>query len=455
MDEQTTATAIAAALPQHGPWGPACPTFTHLAGAAGSGKTFLFRQWAEREKGITLTASTGIAAINLGGGTGTTINALLGYFDTKNLEDAFVEGRLTHRLGKLWRSGVRRIGIDEASMVSGDQLTFLVRAIQEVNGKGYVLEAQEEEDEPCDLGLTLIGDFCQLGPIKAPYAFESPEWEQFAPNVKILTEIHRQADPDFIAALRAARQGHGQHAADYFASRVFPLMEDHFQGSTIFAKNESVSRLNQLRMDKLEGRRVEFQSARWGKQRSEWGDPMKPSHTWGIPETLRLKIGALVMILANFKDEDQDGGESFLYVNGDLGELVDVIGSVAQVRLQRTRQVVSVAPVSRDVLVPADAARRKELRISGNASRIKEKSEVVGQIVFMPLRLAYATTVHKSQGLTLDSVQINIRDPFFRSPAMLYVALSRARTAGGLRIVGDVKTLADRCRTDPKLKGWL
>jgi ATP-dependent exoDNAse (exonuclease V) alpha subunit len=73
----------------------------------------------------------------------------------------------------------------------------------------------------------------------------------------------------------------------------------------------------------------------------------------------------------------------------------------------------------------------------------------------MPLRVAYGCTTHKSQGLTLDRVQVNLRDSFFRTPGMMYVALSRARTAAGLRIVGNQAGFVERCRIDPKVRPWL
>lgn len=477
MDNDTTATvatepgeASATAEPATDLWPAPIPTFTYLAGAAGSGKTFATKEWAERDRGLLLTASTGIAAINLGGAT--TINAALGYFNTASLKDKFTLGQLTGTLGKLWKSGVTRIVIDEASMIPGEALTYLVRAVDEVNGKGYVLDARwEEEAGDPHLGLTLVGDPCQLGPIAdkpenpppgqrrqkrvVQYAFESVEWEQFAPHVKILTEIRRQADPAFIEALRAARRGDGAKALEFFQSRLVDRIDDTYQGATIFAKNDSVDRHNQLRLDSLKGQTIHFGSARWGKQRSEWGNPEKPPATWGIPETLVLKEGAWVMVLANSYQTEEGGGRRLVYVNGDCGEVVGTEDSAALVRLQRTGAVAKIAYVTREVKVPCDSVRRKELREAGEEDKIDGKWEIVGSITYMPLRLAWASTVHRSQGLSLDRVQIDLRDGFFRTPGMVYVALSRARTVEGLRIIGNANLLIDRCRVDPKLRQWL
>lgn len=444
-------------------WAP-CPAFTYLAGAAGSGKTFAVKEWAQQEKGLLLCATTGIAAINLGG---TTINSTLGYFDTRSLQEKYTNGFLSATLGKLWRCGVKRLVLDEVSMLDADQLTYLVKGIEEVNGRGYVLDSggrRDEESGTPEMGLTLVGDFAQLSPVKAAYAFESSEWGRFAEDghTITLTEISRQADPRFIEALRAARKGDGRTVLDYFGPTLQSDTDDRFDGPTLMAKNEAVDRYNWIRMNRLTGADVYFESAREGKQRSEWGDPKKPPATWGIPIRLHLKIGALVMILANKREIDPFSGKPtsrFLYVNGDLGEVVDANQEQheAQVRLQRTGQVVTVDYVRREVRVPLDSARRTELIKLGQADKIAEggKWEIAGWISYMPLRVAYASTVHKAQGLSLDSVQVNIRDAFFKTPGMLYVGLSRARTAEGLRLVGTEAALIERCTSDPKLKEYL
>jgi hypothetical protein len=303
------------------------------------------------------------------------------------------------------------------------------------------------------MGLTLVGDFLQLSPVKATYAFESPEWNRFANSTVTLREIRRQSDPAFIQMLRAARAGRGHEVAQYFGDRsaICEDTDDRFNGPTLMAKNESVDRYNGLRMAQLPGDDVAFPSTRWGKLRSEWGQLEKPKNSWGIPEVLPLKIGALVMVLANRRDETK----RLLYVNGDLGTVIDAEDGKAWVRLQRTAETTEVHPVTRAVRVPCDSARRTELREAGLGDRIDGKWEIVGSISYMPLRVAYASTVHKSQGLSLDRVQVNIRDHFFKSPGMLYVALSRARTAAGLRLVGSPGAIVERCTTDPRLKAWL
>lgn len=437
------------------PWESPTPTFTYLAGTAGSGKTFLTKLWAEDDKGITLCATTGISAINLGGAT--TINALLGYFDTASLQEKFTLGRLTGTLRRLYGAGMRRLVIDEISMMDGDQLTYLVRAIEEVNGKDYFQDDEEQYTTKEPLGLTCCGDFLQLPPVKAIYAFESPEWDRFRAHTHTMTQIRRQADPDFIQALRYARQGNGRQAIDYFRSRLVPATDETFVGTTLFAKNDSVDRYNQLRLDKLTTPMVFYPSTRWGKQRSEWGNPEKAPYTWGIPQRLPLKVGSWVMILTNVWLPGNP--KRPYYVNGDCGEVTQANPEekFVKVRLDRTKQEVTVDYCHREVLVPIDSARRTELRAAGMGDKIAEggKYEIAGAIDYMPVRLAWASTVHKSQGLSLDRIQMSISDPFFKSAGMIYVALSRARTAEGLHIIGRPETFIERCAADSKLAEWL
>lgn len=428
--------------------------FGALFGAAGSGKTWLTKEWAAREGGVMVMATTGIAAVNC---DAETINSRLGYFDTASMQEAWITGALGARLGRLWRAGIRKLVIDEVSMMAAEQVTFLKKAIDEVNGRGYVIGKYDSDDDgtPPSMSVCLVGDFCQLGPVKAHYAFESPEFDSFRAAMVTLTEIKRQSDPDFVTMLRAARAGRGHVVAEYFASRnaIHQETDDHFDGPTILAKNESVDRFNALRLSQLSGATLTFPSHRWGKLRSEWGQLEKPEHTWGVPKVLTLKEGALCMVLANYRDPET---HRLLFVNGDLGVVLgqDENGS-AIVRLQRTGEEVEVYPIERKVRVPCDSARRAELLRDGKGDRIDKKWEIVGEIVYTPLRVAYASTCHKSQGLSLDRVQLNLRDAFWRTPGMVYVGLSRCRTAEGLRVVASPQTIIERCTSDPKLREWL
>lgn len=457
-------------------------THENLSGTAGTGKTYTARQLIELSPPgtVALAATTGIAAVNLG--EGTTINALLKYFDTKDLQERYTNGILQSVLRKLRRSGLRRILIDEKSMLSGQQLTLITRAIDEVNKPKAELDgvgddeaeryAEEFQTPPPDddqsIGITLVGDFGQLPPIadedektgkKIPlqFAFDSPEWPRYGAHTTTLTKIWRQDAQDFITALHAVRAARVQQALSFFTPQRFEqVTDDTFDGTTIFAKNDAVERYNQLRLDALNTSALSYDTVRKGKQRGDWKQ---------IPEQLKLKEGALVMILANrrvYEDEFDDYGR-IIYANGDLGTVmgVDPGRTGWAVQLQRTGKIVNVLPIVRENTIPLEPGRRKQLLAAGVdlATAITEKgkgrSEIIGTVMYMPLRAAYGCTVHKTQGLTLDKVQVNIRDPFFRQPGMLFVALSRARTIEGLRIVGNQIGFIERCKIEPRVQPWL
>lgn len=422
---------------------PDWPIREFITGPAGTGKTTLVRARALRTAGVELCATTGIAAVNLGPDV-TTINSLLAYFDTAGLRDAWTTGRLSVRLAKLANSGCRAIVLDEVSMLDGEQLRILELALREVN------QRRAEQSVP-PLHLTLTGDFAQLPPVKAKFAFEVPEWDAYEENTLRLHTVYRQADPDFLAALFAARRGDGATAATILSPRCVGGLDYHFDGTTILARNEDVDRFNALRLSQLQTQEITFTSVRWGKERAEWKV---------IAERLLLKLGALVMILANRHEDKSNGtvagGRRLIYANGDLGYLREVdANGVPYVELTRTGEVVPVGFVTRDNKIPLEPGRRKELKAAGLGELAVDDHEIIGSLTYMPLRVAYATSCHKSQGLSLDKVQVDLRQAFFNSGGMAYVALSRARTADGLRIVASPALLAGRCRVNEKVRRWI
>lgn len=435
-----------------------------VTGRAGTGKSFLARKLQEVfPRRYILCATTGIAAINLGG---TTINSVLGYFDTAALKDAFTRGGVQARLRKLRDEGVRTIILDEVSMLAGEQLELIVDSFNEVNRAG----TDDEVDLDDRMNLMLVGDFAQLPPVKAKFAFESTHWEEFEENTRKLSKIYRQDNLDFITALNHARLGHGGDAADIMEDLIgFERgIDSDFDGPTIMAKNDEVDRHNHIRMAVLKTTPKVFLSTRGGRQRGEWKQ---------IPERLIIKPGAPVMILNNAKDPHT---KEWIYVNGDLGHLLEddseqsalvelVRGGVVRVpyvrrtcstnpkreafRLQRQFKLLTSAEIDEGLEISDldEAALRERL-----GDRYTEFLEVLqGWIQYMPLRVAYASTVHKAQGLSLDRAQISLSNHFFSNPGSVYVALSRARTPEGLRLVGTKDLLAKRCTVDSKVKRFL
>lgn len=402
------------------------PQFMYIAGTAGTGKTTLARLRATGYDDAMLCATTGIAAVNLGG---TTINSVLRYYDTASMQTEYEFGRIGVALKQLAASGYTRLIVDEVSMMDGLQLDILMLAVDEVND-GLISQHKTP------LGVTLVGDFAQLPPVKAPFVFQRPGWARFEPHTLLLTEPRRQADPDFVRALQAVRRG-DMHAAEYFAPFLRPTEDLAFDGSNIMATNAEVDRVNTVRMLKLAGPETFFRTVRTGEPSPEWKL---------IPDLLVMKPTALVMILANRYDPDT---KELIYANGDLAHFIEpaVAGnqdSPAKVRLLRNGEEVAVQRIGRDYGKPTGAKGVK-----------KDRLEKKGSISYMPLRVAYATTVHKSQGLSLDNVQVMINSRFWMNPGMLYVALSRARTPQGLKIIGSLPQLQARIRSNPLITRWL
>lgn len=435
-----------------------------LTGVAGSGKSYTVMQRIKEDPMYAkLGASTGIAAVNL---DATTIHSLLGFFDTDSLRDAYIQGSAQRKLRQLVEQGYKNVVLDEISMISNDTLDLLVRVFDEVN---MHLPTGHQP-----IGLICSGDFCQLMPIAdkrhpkgrsgaVPWAFDAQCWPRFAENTTKLTKVWRQADEKFLAALNYARSGQGSLAAGALIGGGLKFENDvriDFDGTTIKGRNEEVDRFNQLALDRVQGRLLALPSRRWGKQRSEWKN---------IPDRTVLRENAYVMLLSN----KSDGFGGFDYVNGDCGHIKEIVPSPIKgmpasvaIELVRTGQVVQVSPLVRavdyrdkpdsmtvEVTVPSHEDNGRYLPMPHY--RKAARRYVEGQVEYYPMRLAYASTVHKSQGLSLDRVQIDIRDWTMRNPAMIYVALSRCRTIEGLRVVGSRERMAEYCKIDPRVKVWL
>lgn len=420
-----------------------------VIGIAGTGKSYSMRQRAEADlSDILLTATTGIAAVNLGC---LSLNSTLKYFNTESLRDIYVRGILVRRLHEIALS-FRHLGIEEYSMLGAEALDILYLATKEAN-------LYHDIEHP--LGLVLCGDLGQLPPVKERYCFEADCWPRFAANTIRLTHVYRQSDGPFLDALNLIRSGNGTGAAELLTSAgaAWHTMTDQdFEGSTILPTNAQVNRHNVLALRKVRGRSFLVSSKRWGDQRAEWGEN-KRTHEWGIPEYLDLKIGAYVMLLSNSMDSG--------YANGDCGHIEEYNPPSIVVRLVRTGELVVINPIVRSVehVYPPRDWNQYAATVSSPDEgshwlpephhRKRTRKYVTGQIEFLPVRLAWATTVHKAQGLTLDRVQIDFRDPFFATPSMVYVGLSRSRTLEGLRLVGMKERFIMQCKTDVRVIPWI
>lgn len=454
-----------------------------ITGSAGTGKTYTVRQAIANDPDFgILAATTGIAAVNLGA---ITLNSLLKFFNTDSLQEAFFNGWLLRTLAKITEEGYKWLVIDEVSMLDGLQLDIIYQCVKQLN------ENRAMDNRP-PLGILLTGDFCQLPPIKAKWAFEADCWPEFEANTERLTKVWRQSDAQFLEAVNHIRSGRGMVGAQILSRigvQFVKTADTSFQGTTIIAKNEAVDNFNWLCHSKLSGIPVTVTSSRWmtiGRQ--------APAEWKNIPPSLQLKpastnvggsaIGAYVMILSNDTPE-------FTYVNGDCGHVIGyskggtidstpeytMISEVEEpehftIRLVRNQAEVKIGKLTRYVTQkePPDELMVKHPGVSEDDLRELDREPgmpywdpgqgrngmwVVGAITYFPLRLAYASTVHKTQGLTLDKVQIDLHQNFMSAPGMVYVAISRCKSPQGLRIVGSPQLLGARVKTDAAVQRWL
>ncbi len=384
-----------------------------LTGEPGSGKSYAaarYVSYLRRENiPVSITASTGIAAAQIGG---TTIHAWSGistrsHISRSDLDSIAKNRRVTDRIKK-----ARALIVDEVSMLSGQTLTAVSQVCQ------FVRKANTPFG---GLQVVLVGDFFQLPPVvrrderasaemdsqdeedNSPFAYASRAWRDLDPSVCYLTEQHRQADTEFSSLLGAIRSNRfGKADAALLASRR--LAQDSLPRSVtrLFTHNMDVDRINQAELIKLPGEANSFFMTAMGDKLLAEG--LKRGCL--SPEKLDLKIGAVVMFTKN----DPDGR----FVNGTLGVVSDF-----------DREDGNPVVVTKSGLTvftkPAEW-------------KVSEDETVKAGIEQIPLRLAWAITVHKSQGMSLDAAVMDLSNAFEYGQG--YVALSRVRTLSGLHLLG-------------------
>lgn len=383
-----------------------------LTGEPGSGKTHTINTYVAwlRDHGIepAITASTGIAATHIGGMTlhswsGIGVREYLTEYDVASIaENKNVKRRLT---------GADVLIIDEISMLSGSLLDML----------DQILRAARERSTPFGgMQVVVVGDFFQLPPVvrrsygggdgvdvdedqTSPFAFRSRAWYELNPIVCYLSEQHRQANDSFLELLQAVRRGEElEKVRDSLKSRVVKEAEAPKEAPRLFSHNRDVDRINSERLESISGKSHTYNMTGKGS------DMAVASLKRGClsPESLVLKKGARVMFTKN----DIIGGQ---FANGTVGDVMEIaFDGTPRVRTIDGRTI-TVVPMEWTM---------------GEAGRI------LARITQLPLRLAWAITVHKSQGMTLDQAVVDLSKAFEYGQG--YVALSRVRALDGLHVVG-------------------
>lgn len=377
-----------------------------ITGRAGTGKSVLLRHFRENtEKKSIVVAPTGIAALNV---RGQTIHSLF------SLAPGFHEkGKLSpnSRLRTLLKR-IEVIIIDEISMVRAD----LMDAIDD-----RFREAFRNDIPFGGVQVVMFGDLYQLPPVVnknlLPYFernyggfhfFNASAWKQTEFKIYELSQIFRQKEPVFKNILNVVRDGTVEDG------QIEQLNERHnvavpAEGVlTLATTNSLVTNINQQRLNKLEGKMYEYKASITGE--------MKES-TFPTEEVIQLKKDAQVVLLKNDKDKR--------WVNGTIGYIHD---------LSDDKISVSVNGIVYDL----DTVTWEEIQYTYDPDSHKVEEKVASSFTQYPIRLAWAMTIHKSQGQTYESVALDLTTSTF-APGQMYVALSRCTSLEGLYLKMPVK----------------
>ncbi|ELP6119303.1 TPA: hypothetical protein I7730_01195 [Vibrio vulnificus] len=381
-----------------------------LTGGGGVGKSYVIDLIHNLVPSIAVIAPTGISALNVNGKTPNL------YFSLGE-EFHLVDGRMSVDQAIIDKiNSLSVLLIDEIGCLRPDTFDYI----------NQMCKIAKRCDLPFGgLQIIVVGDFCQL---KAPitkntygydvfktrygsteFAFETTSWHECQFTNLVLTEVQRQSEMDYIQALRGIRLG-------VKVSESVALINKRAGNSPkpsdirLCATNKRVDDFNSRMFEQLSVECLELKGSREGEF---------PESACSVPEGLTLKRGCRVLLVAN-----SNAGS---YVNGDTGELIDYVKGAhtfakstddyLTVKLDRNGEVVCV--------------KRKEWQIS---EKVNGKKEVTGTYKQFPVKLGYAVSIHKSQGMTFDRLVLDLTNARF-APAIAYVGLSRVRSLAGLTLM--------------------
>lgn len=386
-----------------------------ITGVAGTGKTAILRHWLDKKNfpagAVAVTASTGIAASHL---EGQTIHSWAGIgIGSKTVEEI---GR-----SWFWRENimprieaVKIIIIEEISMVDGHVFELL----------GEVIAVAKHSLKPWgDVQLVLLGDMGQLAPVEEQergFAFETDQWWDLGIQTVELRQVMRQTDATFVAILQQVRDGTLSWESEaWLNTRVRAYDPDAYSAVRLMTHNDQVDAVNDAKLNALPEAPAFFEAFETGKQK--WRDVLDNSCL--SPRTLYLKRGARVMFTKNALDGS--------YVNGSLGFVLGFSTALSPEGAPFPTVHVHL-DAGYDIALGACGIWKLEGVDDDPAERKRGASVTLASRRQFPLRLAWAITVHKSQGMSLDLVSVDLAHCF--APGQAYVALSRARTIQGLNI---------------------
>lgn len=370
-----------------------------LTGAAGSGKTYLLNEYIRflksRGIGVGVTASTGIAATHMGG---LTIHSWAGIGIARAASDIEIRMMAANKrvLRRFTRTDV--LIIDEISMLDANRLDLVDRVARLARGNFKPFGGMQ---------VVLSGDFFQLPPIAkvgepAPrFAYHSTVWKNMNINVCYLHEQYRQGDRAFLEVLNAIRSAAINEGIVSRLRARYSAVPVQKRITKLYSHNVNVDAENSRELARLRDTERHYRMEMRGVPAIV--EALKKGCL--APEVLTLKKGAAVIFVKNNFEKR--------YVNGTLGRVTDF---------------------DEDGFPWVTAFDGRELLAAPATWSIEENGKIVAEIIQVPLRLAWAITIHKSQGMTLDAAEIDLSDAFERG--MGYVALSRVRSLAGIKLLG-------------------
>ena len=380
-----------------------------LTGAAGSGKTFLLNQYiAHLQKfhvPVAVTASTGIAATHM---DGVTIDSWSGVGIAESLTDQNIKNLQNKLHLRIRLLATKVLIIDEVSMIHASKLDLIDRVLRTFRSSNHPFGGMQ---------VIFCGDFFQLPPVcfaeastrrvgdgsnGHDYIFKSRVWNSMNIRICYLEKAHRQKEDGYLKILDAVRANHMDDATfQILISRIGKPITSHMAIPKLFTHNVDVDAINLQELEKINEKPHEYSMKTKGPP--PLVEAMKKSCL--APERLTLKRGATVMFVRNNMKEG--------FVNGTLGKVV---------------------AFDRDNNPIVELLSNRKITVYPLQWTITEQNVVKAEITQIPLRLAWAITVHKSQGMTLDCAEVDLSKAFVTG--MGYVALSRVKSLSGLRLLG-------------------
>ena len=397
-----------------------------LTGKAGTGKTtFLRRLKQECPKQMAVVAPTGVAAINA---EGVTIHSLFQlppqlFLPTdETRRQLFAEMQMRANKQRVLRN-LELLVIDEVSMVRADLLDTIDAVLRHFKHRPTIPFGGVQ--------LLVIGDLFQLSPVvreeewrllqpfyDGPYFFQARVFRELKPVYIEFEHVYRQTNVEFLSILNEVRNN--SLTPQSFAvlnSRVRSLGVKEFRSLegaiTLSTHNSKVDAINQREMDALKGKEYIYKATI---------ADIFPESMYPIDEKLTLKVGARVMFIKNDSSTDK------LYYNGKLGVVTSLSKQAINVRCDDGTEV----NVHNEVW--------ENIRYNADSGSDQVQTEIIGTFTHYPLRLAWAITIHKAQGLTFDQLIIDAEDAF--AAGQVYVALSRCRSLEGLTLLTPIPTRA-------------